>query len=247
MKILYLKGYKWLLSQNQRVRIDFLVYTRYEVLAKHIKPFCPLKFRPKVCANNVDFLTIKITSKKVSGNKVDFSTREIASTKSTWKKRGYFDQRIYVKKVRGNSVDISSSKITPKKVRGNNADFSTTEITSKKVRGNDVRIRRNDENSTTKIRNDENSSKIPTSKRRRFDMVCHLGTCWTRRKKGLHMHQVISRIITKQTFTCSKSPMETICEICLKLLTKTPDVILVSLFLTLNRYHSLFWCFHCWY
>ena len=39
MKILYLKGYKWLLSQNQRVRIDFLGYRRYETLAKHIKPF----------------------------------------------------------------------------------------------------------------------------------------------------------------------------------------------------------------
>ena len=95
MKILYLKGYKWLLSQNQRVRIDFLVYTRYEVLAKHIKPFCPLKFRPKVCANNVDFLTIKITSKKVSGNKVDFSTREITSEKT---QRGFFDQRNWIDK-----------------------------------------------------------------------------------------------------------------------------------------------------
>ena len=39
MKILYLKGYKWLLSQNQQVRIDFLGYRRYEALAKYIKPF----------------------------------------------------------------------------------------------------------------------------------------------------------------------------------------------------------------
>ena len=39
MRILYFKGYKWFLSQNQRVRIDFLIYRRYEVLAKHIKPF----------------------------------------------------------------------------------------------------------------------------------------------------------------------------------------------------------------
>ena len=37
MKILYLKGYKWLLSQNQRVRKNFFGYRRYE--AKHIKPF----------------------------------------------------------------------------------------------------------------------------------------------------------------------------------------------------------------
>ena len=39
MKILYLKGYKWLLSLNQRVRIDFLGYIRYEALAKHVKLF----------------------------------------------------------------------------------------------------------------------------------------------------------------------------------------------------------------
>ena len=39
MKTLYLKGYKWLLSQNQRVRIDFLGYTWYEAVAKYIKFF----------------------------------------------------------------------------------------------------------------------------------------------------------------------------------------------------------------
>ena len=46
MKILYLKGYKWLLSQNQLVRNDFLGYRndflgyrKYETLAKHIKFF----------------------------------------------------------------------------------------------------------------------------------------------------------------------------------------------------------------
>ena len=39
MKILYLKGYKWLLSQNQRVRIDFLGNRPYEALIKHIKSF----------------------------------------------------------------------------------------------------------------------------------------------------------------------------------------------------------------
>ena len=32
MKILYLKGFKWLLSQNKRVRIDFLGYRWYEGL-----------------------------------------------------------------------------------------------------------------------------------------------------------------------------------------------------------------------
>ena len=39
MKMLYLKGYKWLLSQNQRARIDFLGYRRYEAQATHIKSF----------------------------------------------------------------------------------------------------------------------------------------------------------------------------------------------------------------
>ena len=39
MKILYLKGYKWLLCQNQRVRNNFFGYTRYEALAEHTKPF----------------------------------------------------------------------------------------------------------------------------------------------------------------------------------------------------------------
>ena len=37
MKSLYLKGYKWLLSQNQRVRNDFFGYRRYYTRAKHIK------------------------------------------------------------------------------------------------------------------------------------------------------------------------------------------------------------------
>ena len=39
MKMLYLKGYKWLLSQNQGARIDFLCYRRYEAQATHIKSF----------------------------------------------------------------------------------------------------------------------------------------------------------------------------------------------------------------
>ena len=39
MKVLYLKGYKWLLSENQQVINDLIGYRRYEALAKHIKPF----------------------------------------------------------------------------------------------------------------------------------------------------------------------------------------------------------------
>ena len=43
MKILYLKRYKWLLSQKQRVKNHFSGYRRYDALAKHIKPLEPLK------------------------------------------------------------------------------------------------------------------------------------------------------------------------------------------------------------
>ena len=39
MKKMYLKDYKWLLSQDQWVRTDCLGYMQYEALAKHIKPF----------------------------------------------------------------------------------------------------------------------------------------------------------------------------------------------------------------
>ena len=43
MKILYLKKYKWFLSQKQRVKIHFFGYRRYDALTKHIKPLKPLK------------------------------------------------------------------------------------------------------------------------------------------------------------------------------------------------------------
>ena len=57
------------------------------------------------------------------------------------------------------------------------------------------------------------------------------------------IHPVSSQL----AFTCSKSTQER-CEICSKLTIKAPeqnDVILVSLLLTLNRFHKLFWCLHC--
>ena len=55
MKLLYLKGFKWLLSQNQRVRIDFLGYIRYEALAKHIKPFLKkIKLKGRQCSDYID-------------------------------------------------------------------------------------------------------------------------------------------------------------------------------------------------
>ena len=55
MKILYLKGHKWLLSHNQRVRNDFFRYWPYETLAKHIKPFFKKTFKWK----DVSALTTK--------------------------------------------------------------------------------------------------------------------------------------------------------------------------------------------
>ena len=38
MKTLYLKGYKWLISQNQQVRNDFIGHGWYEALGKDAKP-----------------------------------------------------------------------------------------------------------------------------------------------------------------------------------------------------------------
>ena len=45
MKILYLKGYSWLLSQNQRVKKVFLGYRWYRALAKRVKKNIKLKGR----------------------------------------------------------------------------------------------------------------------------------------------------------------------------------------------------------
>ena len=38
---------------------------------------------------------------------------------------------------------------------------------------------------------------------------------------------------------------KTACEIRSKLTIKTPYVVLLSLLLTLNRFHAMSWCFHC--
>ena len=71
---------------------------------------------------------------------------------------------------------------------------------------------------------------------------------------GLEKHSHRNRVLlllTKPAFTCSKLTIETIeqCEIYAKLTIKTPErrqwrrcgVLL----LTLNRFHTMFWCFHC--
>ena len=61
MKILHLKGCKWLLPQNQRVRINFLGYIGYEALAKHIKRFVKktLKWKDVSAPTISNFLLFK--------------------------------------------------------------------------------------------------------------------------------------------------------------------------------------------
>ena len=58
LKILYLKGYKWLLSQKQLVRIDFLCYKRSKALAMHIKPFLKQDFSERMSVTGL--LLIKV-------------------------------------------------------------------------------------------------------------------------------------------------------------------------------------------
>ena len=61
MKILYLKGCKWLLSQNQQVRNDFFGYRWYETLARHIKPFLKKALKWKdISVQTMSFLVIKL-------------------------------------------------------------------------------------------------------------------------------------------------------------------------------------------
>ena len=60
--MLYLKGYKWLLSQNQRVRNDFSGYRRYEALAKHIKPFFTKHLSERTFVRGLWIETLEVSS-----------------------------------------------------------------------------------------------------------------------------------------------------------------------------------------
>ena len=51
LKFWYLKGYKWLLSQKQRVRSGFFGYRQYSTLTKRIKP---LKVIGRQCPDYTD-------------------------------------------------------------------------------------------------------------------------------------------------------------------------------------------------
>ena len=111
----------------------------FQCFTKNDVEFLPIKITSKkVCRNNVDISTREITPKKIRGNNVDFSTSEITPIKVRGNNVDFSTIEITSKKVGGNNVGISTMEITSKKVRGNNVDFSTSEITSKKVRGNDV-------------------------------------------------------------------------------------------------------------
>ena len=61
MKILYLKGSKWVLSKNQQVKIDFLGYIRYKALARHIKPLKKKKWKDVSALTNTFNLISKVT------------------------------------------------------------------------------------------------------------------------------------------------------------------------------------------
>ena len=109
----------------------------------------------------------------------------------------------------------------------------------------------------------------------KFDYLKNEKRFWREMKAFLLVLQVLSLRHTKQTsknvadttfkhsfvalekhkkpvFTCSVSTMETP-EQCVKPVNSQRyrhqnviDVVLVSLLLTLNKFHRFFWCFHCW-
>ena len=75
MKILYLKGSEWLLSQNERVRIEALGYRSYEALAKDIKPFFWKTTKWK------DISALTITSFEWISNMVEECIRDVLHNK----------------------------------------------------------------------------------------------------------------------------------------------------------------------
>ena len=85
-----------------------------------------MKFR-KLRGNNIDFSTIKITSKKVSEHNLDFRPEKLHRKKyvetigildhqnyterSKWKRPEFFDQRYYIEKVRGNDMEVRQNLV----------------------------------------------------------------------------------------------------------------------------------------
>ena len=65
-------------------------------------------------------------------------------------------------------------------------------------------------------------------------------------RKIFHSHPVSIYL-----FEVNYGTTRAMCKICSTLAINTPnnitDVVLVPLLLTLNRFHALFWCFHCWH
>ena len=67
---------------------------------------------------------------------------------------------------------------------------------------------------------------------------------WIANKINGHIFLTSVWAITVQlTFICSKSTIETPEKV--KLTIRTQDVVLVFLLLTLNIFHTFFWCFYC--
>ena len=93
--------------------------------------------------NNVEFLSVEISSKKVRVNNVDFSTIKITSKKGKLKKRGYFDQWNYVEKSKWKRRGFFDQRNYVEKSTFKQHGFFDEQNYIKKVRGNDVEIRRN--------------------------------------------------------------------------------------------------------
>ena len=75
--------------------------------------------------------------------------------------------------------------------------------------------------------------------------ILHINLAFTRSAFNRNCFQVSIYLLK-----FNSGNIRAMCKICSKLTIKTPnditDVVLVSLFLTLNRLHTLLWCFHCW-
>ena len=121
----------------------------------------------KVRGNDVDFSTIKITLKKVRGNDKDFSISEITSKKYVETKWIFRPSKSHRKKYVKTTRIFSPPKLHRKKYVETTWIFRSAKLHRKstwKRRGNSSKfgLRRIDV--------------ISTSNRRRFDVVCPLGS-----------------------------------------------------------------------
>ena len=97
-----MKGYKWLLSQNQRVRVDFLAYRRWKAPAKYIKPFS----KKTLNSNDVNAWTIHLILVKLQAYSlqtanllqidftIDFLWKQPVLNSLFWEKKSLMYQRL---------------------------------------------------------------------------------------------------------------------------------------------------------